>query len=42
MEFLEHMTPIDWTFIFILDAALFWFGFLAGEDSVNEKEPKGT
>ena len=38
MQFLEHMTPMDWTFIFVLDAALFLLGFLAGEDSVSEKK----
>ena len=40
MEFLEHMTPMDWTFIFVLDAALFLLGFLAGEDSASEEKTK--
>ena len=38
MIFLEHMTPQDWLVIFVLDAALFLLGFMAGEDSVDEEQ----
>ena len=33
MEFLSHMTGSDWAIIILLDIALVYVGFLAGEDT---------
>lgn len=33
-HFLALLKPIDWFVIAIIDVAVFWMGFIAGEDSV--------
>ena len=33
MEFLQHMTTSDWAIVILLDIALVYVGFLAGEDT---------
>ena len=33
MEFLSHMTGSDWAIVILLDIALVYVGFLAGEDT---------
>ena len=41
MQFLEYMTPTDWMMVAVFDMALFYVGYLAGEDSVLEKKTDG-
>ena len=41
MQFIEYMTPTDWIMVAVLDLALFYVGFLAGEDSIAEKKTDG-
>lgn len=38
MNFLDVMTASDWAVIFVLDAAVFLLGFLAGEEAVKDQE----
>lgn len=42
MDFLDHMTASDWVMILLLDAAVFFLGIIAGQESVKEEEKPGV